>query len=190
MIHTEEVAKCISHLKKGEIILYPTDTVWGLGCDAKDAGAVEKISVLKQREPEKSFIVLVSDIDMLKSYIKRLHPKEDKLLEYSNTPVTIIYKVDEDCFAPGVVASDKTVGIRLVKSGFSHDLVKAYGSPLVSTSPNISGDPAPENYEDISQIILNGVDYIVNPGLPYQMTNRPSKIAKLNKKGKEFDFLR
>lgn len=189
-IYQSDIQKAIETLNDGGIILYPTDSIWGLGCSPFDIGAIERISILKERPPEKSLVLLVSSLDMLGEYVSVIHPKEDKLVAFSNTPVTIIYKIKNNPFAEGVVAMDGTVGIRVVKNGFAHELVEKFQKPLVSTSPNKSGEDTPLYYKDIAQDIIAGADYVVNPSLHYQMTNKPSKLAKLNKKGKEFDFLR
>ena len=156
-----EVEKALTFLNDNGVILYPTDTVWGIGCDATNSEAVKKVYILKSREESKSLIILVDSIEMLAKYLKSV-PKE--ALEYlSNTtnPTTIIYSNPIN-LAQNTVASDNTIAIRIVQNEFCKKLIKEFGKPIVSTSANVSGEPTPKSFSEISLAIVNNVDYVVN----------------------------
>ncbi len=178
----------ISNLKKGKIILYPTDTIWGIGCDATNEEAIKKIYKIKNRDINKPFIVLVSDIEMLKKYVENLHPRIETLLYYHNRPLTIIYKKAKNL--PDILTGDKgSIAIRVIKEKVISKLIEKFGKPIVSSSANIAGEPFPRSYEEINQKIKKEVDYI----LPYKQNipsdTTPSVIAKYNRNGK-LKFLR
>lgn len=177
-----EINNAIKILKQGGIILYPTDTVWGIGCDATKFDAVEKIFQLKQRAETKSMICLVSDLKMLNHYIENIPEAAYNILKYAINPTTIIYdrplRVTEN-----LIAKDNTLAIRVVKDGFCNKLIRKLKKPLVSTSANISGKPTPKSFKEISREILKGVDYVVN--LPHEKKAvKPSSIIKLSNDGK------
>lgn len=177
----QEVSKALAILKKGGIILYPTDTVWGIGCDATNYNAVEKIYQLKQRAETKSMICLVSDFKMLNLYIEEIPEVAYDILKYANKPTTVIYdkplRVSEN-----LVAEDNTLAIRVIREGFCNQLLKKFKKPIVSTSANISNKPTPRSFQEISNEILKGVDYIVN--LPNECKNaKPSSVIKLSNDG-------
>lgn len=176
-----QIAQSLTTLKKGGIILYPTDTVWGIGCDATNYEAIEKIYALKQREATKSMICLVSDFKMLNQYIEDVPEVAYDILKYAIKPTTIIY--DRPLrIAENLVASDNTLAIRVVRKGFAHDLIKKLKKPLVSTSANLSDAPTPKSFQEISDEILKGVDYVVN--LPDKNKKaKPSAIIKLSNDG-------
>lgn len=155
-----EIINTKDHLEKGKIILYPTDTVWGLGCDATNFEAVSKIYQLKNREESKSLIVLVSSINMLKKYVS-VSNKVIKILKDQDKPTTIIYNNPKG-FAKNSIATDNTIAIRIVQDEFCRKLIKKFGKPIVSTSANVSTKPTPKSFKEISKPILEGVDYIVN----------------------------
>lgn len=174
---TEEINKTFEQLQAGNTILYPTDTVWGLGCDATNPEAVAKIYQLKNREESKALICLVSDIRMLERYIAEIPEVAYELLEAANTPTTIIYD-NPVGIAANLVAADKTLAIRIPDDEFCQKLIRKFKRPIVSTSANVSGQPTPKNYKEISSEILKGVDYIVN--LPEKNTaSKPSTIIQL-----------
>ncbi|MEE9408523.1 MAG: L-threonylcarbamoyladenylate synthase [Polaribacter sp.] len=155
-----EILKTNQILIQGKTILYPTDTVWGIGCDATNSEAVSKIYRLKNREESKSLIVLVSSINMLKKYVSV--PKTVlQILKKTTHPTTIIYE-NPIGFAKNTVAKDKTIAIRIVQDDFCRKLIKKIGKPIVSTSANVSGNKTPKSFQEINQPILDGVDYIVN----------------------------
>ncbi len=172
-----ELEKALTVLKKGGIILYPTDTIWGIGCDATNAEAIDKIFALKNREESKSMICLVSDFKMLQQYIEEIPEVAYDVLKYATKPTTIIYDRPLHV-AENVIAPDNTIGIRVVRDPFCSKLIKKLKRPIVSTSANISSAPAPKNFEEISKAILEGVDYIVNLPLQNKGT-KPSSIIKI-----------
>ncbi len=181
------ITKIIYILNDGKTILYPTDTVWGLGCDATDKKAVEKIYKVKQRSESKSLIILVDSWEMLKKYIDVVPNKVSCILQGSSKPTTVIYKNPKG-LAKNVIASDNTVAIRIVNDGFAHELIKEFGKPIVSTSANISGESSPKYFEEINPALLDSVDYIVN--LPLENKNGiASQIVKVHDDGK-IEFLR
>ena len=171
----------ISILNSQQSILYPTDTVYGIGCDATNEEAVKKIYHIKQRDDNKALICLVSDLEMLKNYVNIIPKNALQVLETVTKPTTIIYNNPRG-LAKNLIAKDQTIAIRIIKSGFAHELIKAFGKPIVSTSANLSGEPTPKTFDEISPQILNNVDYIVN--LPVEQNNPPSKILKIELDGK------
>ena len=173
----EEIHKAYEIIKEGGIILYPTDTVWGIGCDASNPEAVAKIYALKQREETKSMIVLMNAEKMMYSVFKDIPEVAWQILDLSEKPTTLILDNPRN-IAPNLIAPDKTLGVRIIKEPFCFKLLERMKKPLVSTSANISGKPTPMNFKEISQEIIKGVDYVVN--LPNEkMTGKPSAIIKL-----------
>ena len=168
-------------LKKGGLILYPTDTVWGLGCDATNAAAVSKIYALKQRDERKSLICLVSDFKMLNQYIENIPEVAYDILKYASKPTTIVYD-SPIRIAENLVAEDDTLAVRVTQDDFCKTLIKKLGRPLVSTSANISGNDTPKSFKEIDEAILNGVDYIVNLQRN-KKTGPPSAIIRLRNNG-------
>lgn len=183
----KELQKSLSALKTGGIILYPTDTVWGIGCDATDENAVEKIFKIKQRSESKSLIILVDSWEMLQKYISRIPAKVSCMLEGSSKPTTVIYQ-NPIGLAKNVIAQDNTVAIRIVKDEFCKQLIHQFGKPIVSTSANISGEPTPKSFDEINPLLLESVDYVVN--LPLENKRGvTSQIVKVHNNGK-IEFLR
>ncbi|MEN8766029.1 MAG: L-threonylcarbamoyladenylate synthase [Polaribacter sp.] len=173
---SELIKETSQHLIAGNTILYPTDTVWGIGCDATNFQAITKVYQLKKRSESKSLIVLVSSLSMLKKYVSV--PKSIcELLKKSNQPTTIIYE-NPTGFAKNAIASDGTIAIRVVLDPFCRKLIKKFQKPIISTSANISGDETPKSFQEISQPILEGVDYIVNLHENRACT-KPSTILKV-----------
>jgi len=173
----EEIHNAYEIIKEGGIILYPTDTVWGIGCDASNAEAVAKIYALKQREETKSMIVLMNAEKMMYSVFKDIPEVAWQILDLSEKPTTLILDNPRNV-APNLIALDKTLGVRIIKEPFCFKLLERMKRPLVSTSANISGKPTPNTFKEISQEIIKGVDYVVN--LPNEkMTGKPSAIIKL-----------
>lgn len=177
-----EIKEIVEVLRKGGVILYPTDTVWGVGCDATNETAVKKVFALKNREDSKSLVLLASDLDMVCRYVKEIPFMAEQLVEVNDAPMTIIYPdalVGPGALAAPAVAEDGTVGIRIPMSDFCRDLCTRLGRPIVSTSANISGEPTPKSFAEISPAIKDGVDMIVEPSLGGEATGRPSQIIKL-----------
>lgn len=180
-INKDEIYKTIEILKNGGIILYPTDTVWGIGCDATNATAVSKIYKLKNRDESKAMICLVSDIKMLEKHIDTVPEAAYAIIEYADKPTTIIYDHPAGV-AENLISSDNTLGVRIVSKGFAHLLVKYFRRPIVSTSANKSGEITPRNFKEISADILAGVDYVVN--LQNEKSQaKPSSIIQIKKDG-------
>lgn len=173
----QEVHKAFEIIQNGGIILYPTDTVWGIGCDATNAEAVKKIYALKQREESKSMIVLMNGEKMMYNVFKEIPEVAWQILDLSEKPTTLILDNPKN-IAPNIIAEDNTLGVRLVKEPFCYKLMERLKKPLVSTSANISGMPTPKSFKEISPEILNGVDYVVN--LHHEkICDKPSTIIKL-----------
>ena len=177
-----ELNKTIQTLKEGGLILYPTDTIWGIGCDATNGEAVKKIFQLKKREDSKALICLVADDRMLKKYIKKIPEAAFDILDVSEEPITIIYDEPQN-LAQNLIASDNTIAIRIPNDDFCFQLLRRFNGAIVSTSANTSGDPSPKSFKEISPDILKGVDYVVN--LHHEKINtKPSSIIKLSNDGK------
>lgn len=171
--------KAIEILRNGGIILYPTDTIWGIGCDATNLDAVQKIYNLKKRESSKSMIVLLEKDTKLNRYVKQIPDIAWDIVDLSEKPTTIIYPEGYN-LAPNLLAEDKSIGIRIVKDGFCHDLIRKFGKPLVSTSANISNNKSPLSFADIDKRILEGVDYIVNLPPNVKLKTKSSTIMKID----------
>ena len=180
---TEEIIQeALQVLKSGGVILYPTDTVWGIGCDATNEAAVAKVYEIKKRSDSKSLVLLASDMDMVAKHVRVIPDVAIDLVEVNDKPMTIIYP-DAQYLAPNVVAQDGTVGIRIPLNDFCRQLVHKLRRPIVSTSANISGEPTPKNFKEISGEIKSAVDYTVNPKLEAESTGIPSQIIKLGVDG-------
>lgn len=184
----EEIKKALEVLKSGGTILYPTDTVWGLGCDATNREAVDKIFKIKQRVESKSLIVLVDNEQKLNKYLKDVPAVAWDLIEFSEKPITIIYP-DARGLASNAIAGDGSVGIRLTKDEFCKRLIGKLNKPIISTSANISGQPTPSNFSEISPEIIKSVDYVVNWRQHEKKNPPPSTIIKLAMNG-EFTIIR
>lgn len=187
--YRDEMGRALEVLRRGGILLYPTDTVWGLGCDAADPEAVARIYALKRRPDSKSLVLLASDVDMVCRYVREMPEIAVQLIEVNDRPMTIVYPgavcgeegqpADRRRLAFNVVADDGSVGIRIPMSDFCRRLVSAFGRPIVSTSANVSGEPAPKNFAEISEEIRQGVDYAVDASLEGGATGRSSSIIKV-----------
>jgi len=160
MIFIEDINNSLIALRKGGIILYPTDTIWGIGCDATNSLAVEKIFKLKSRSENKSLLVLVNGIYMLERYVAEIPEIAYELIEVSDTPLTIIYPAGKN-LAPGVCSVDGSVGIRICHEEFCNELIARFRKPIISTSANLSGNPPPENFAAIEQSIIDNIDFVV-----------------------------
>lgn len=173
----QEIQNAYEVIKNGGIILYPTDTVWGIGCDASNADAVKKIYELKQREESKSMIVLVNGERMLYQVFNEVPQVAWEIWDNSQKPTTLILDKPRNV-ASNIIADDNTLGVRMVTEPFCFKLMERMKRPLVSTSANISGQPTPKSFKEISPEIIKGVDYVVN--LHHEKTcDKPSTIIKL-----------
>ena len=175
---TKIIQEALSVLKEGGLLLYPTDTVWGIGCDATNEKAVEKVFALKQRTDSKSLIVLADSVTMIERYVKKVPDTAYMLIEVSDKPLTLIYP-EATGLALNVPAEDGSIAIRVVHHAFCTALLRQFKKPLVSTSANISGEKTPSNFAAISDLIKQGVDYIVPVALEQGATQKPSSIIKL-----------
>lgn len=173
----EEVHAAYEIIKEGGIILYPTDTVWGIGCDATNPEAVAKIYNLKQRAESESMICLMNGEKMMYNVFKDIPETAWQIIDLSEKPTTLILDKPRNV-APNLIAADNTLAIRIVKEPFCFKLMEKMKRPLVSTSANISGQPTPKTFKEISPQILKGVDYIVNLHRD-KITSNPSTIIKL-----------
>src|SRR3569833_235785 len=184
----DEVAKALKVVQEGGIILYPTDTIWGIGCDATDTDSVKRIFQLKQRDEAKSMIILLDTENKLESYISDVNPLAYDLIEYAENPLTLVMPGARN-ISPALIAADGSVGVRIVKHEICQQLIQRLRKPLVSTSANISGRPAPQNFGQIDQEILDGVDYVVDLEQYSTELKKPSTIMRLQPDGR-FEFLR
>ena len=172
-----DIARCLETLREGRLILYPTDTIWGIGCDATDEHAAEKIFALKKRDAAKSMIVLVADVNDIGHYAKAPSEEIKKMIRESERPLTVIYP-DAKILAENIIAEDGSIAIRVVKDDFCATLIREFGKPIVSTSANISGDPSPKNYKDISSAVSDAVDHIVQYRQDEESPSVASRIVK------------
>ncbi len=177
-----EITNSLAILKKQQILLYPTDTVWGIGCDATSEEAVSKIFKIKQRSESKSLIILVDGIEMLQKYVPEIPITLIDLVKKTSKPTTIIYNNPKG-LANNVVASDNTVAVRIVQNEFCRKLISAFGKPIVSTSANSSGDTTPKSFKEINQSILDSVDYVVDLQRE-EVNDKSSTILKVDNNGK------
>lgn len=175
---TQDLSKCLETLKNGGVILYPTDTIWGLGCDATNEKAVERIYNIKKRNDQKSMLVLLDNPNKIPSYINEIPEIAWDLIELTEKPLTIIYSNAKN-LAKNLIAQDGSVGIRISEDEFNQKLIQRFKKPIVSTSANISGEKSPQNFSEISQEIINSVDYIVEWKQNDLTQMLPSSIIKL-----------
>lgn len=184
----EEIEKALAVLKNGGVILYPTDTVWGLGCDATNEEAVAKISRIKGRAEDKSFIILIDTDNKLQSYVNEVPEVAYDLIEYAESPLTIVFSNGKN-LAKNVINADGSIGIRIVKHDFCTQLIQRFRKPITSTSANISGQPSPAIFDEISSEIIAAVDYVVDWEQEIRERKKPSTIMKLAPSG-QFSFIR
>lgn len=178
----EDLGKAVECLKKGGIILYPTDTIWGLGCDATSSEAVKKIFKIKKREDSKAMLTLVHNEAALERIADEIPDVAWELLDAATEPLTVIYD-NARGVAPVLIAEDGSLGVRITKEPFSAELCRRFGRPIVSTSANISGEKAPRNFAEITDEIKKQADYIVKTGQDDTTQKAPSHIIKLSKGG-------
>lgn len=193
------LSEALEVLRSGGTILYPTDTVWGLGCDATNPAAVARIYEIKQRSDSKSLVLLASDLDMVAKYVKEVPSIAVDLVEVNDAPMTIIYPDaiagepettgDRWHLAHNTVAEDGSVGMRIPMMQWCKDLVFKLGRPIVSTSANISGEPTPKRFSEIPQEIKDAVDFVVPPSVDKDSTGKASQILKVGLRG-EIEIIR
>ena len=177
-----DIAQCLKTLSAGGLILYPTDTVWGIGCDATNAEAVKKVYQLKQRNDSKALIVLIDSADHLDHYVVDVPMIARELIDVAVKPLTIIYEGAYN-LAKNVLGEEDSVGIRIPNDEFCHSLCERFGKPIVSTSANVSGQPTAKCFNDIDAAILEGVDYAVEYRRNETGAHQPSNIILLSRDG-------
>jgi L-threonylcarbamoyladenylate synthase len=182
MIFDHDLKECLAVLKNGGVILYPTDTIWGLGCDATNQAAVEKIYKIKARQDNKSLLILVNGFGMLERYVEDIPETASRLAEISEDPLTIIYPEGKN-LADGVCSEDGSVGVRICRDEFCSELITRFRKPIVSTSANSSGNPPPSFFAEIDSNISDNVDYIVNYRRDDQKKRTASPIIKIERNG-------
>ena len=194
----EILAEAVRVLREGGVILYPTDTIWGIGCDATNPEAVAKVYGIKKRPDSKSLVLLADSLDMVGRYVREIPDIAVQLVEVNDRPMTIIYPdaicgkapaegskavADRHFLAYNAVAEDGSVGIRVPMNEFCRNLCYKLGRPVVSTSANLSGEASPERYADIPQEIISAVDYVVDPALERDSLGKASQIIKVGLRG-------
>lgn len=185
----DDISEIARLLEGGSIICYPTDTIWGIGCDATNVDAIARVTALKGRTPEKGYVLLVSDIEMLKRYVPKIHPRLETLLSFHQRPLTVVYERNIVGLPAVVKAPDGSVAIRVARDEFCQELIAKFGKPILSTSANKSGEPYPPTFGGISSEILGGVDYVVKYRQDDKEPGEPSSIAKLDRH-QELEFIR
>lgn len=178
----EDIKSAIEVLNRGGLIVYPTDTIWGIGCDATNEAAVRRIYELKKRVDTKAMLALVDNPVKIDFYVKEVPEMAWDLIELTEKPLTLIYSGARN-LAPNLLAEDGSVGIRVTKEQFSRKLCERFRKALVSTSANVSGLPSPGCFAEISKEILEGVDYVVRFRQEEAARNTPSSIIKLGAGG-------
>ncbi len=184
----DDLKKAVEVLRDGGVILYPTDTIWGLGCDATNSEAVSKIYEIKKRAETKSMLVLMDSPAKLQAYVDEIPDMAWDLIELTTKPLTIIYPGAKN-LASNLINEDKTIGIRITEEVFSKKLCEMFRKPIVSTSANISGEKSPTFFKEISSEILNAVDYVVNFRQDDSTPAQPSSIIKLGA-GNQIEIIR
>lgn len=188
MNRQDDIKKAVEVMKNGGVILYPTDTVWGIGCDATNAEAVAKVYKIKQRDDSKALICLVDSDARLQRYVRNAPEVAWNVMELATKPTTVIF--DEAInLAPNLIAEDGSIAMRITNEEFSKELCYRFQKPIVSTSANISGQPAAQNYCDISEELLNAVDYVCFSRRQEHKPHTPSSIIKIKNNG-EIDIIR
>lgn len=178
MNRQDDIKKAVEVMKNGGVILYPTDTVWGIGCDATNAEAVAKVYKIKQRDDSKALICLVDSDARLQRYVRNAPEVAWNVMELATKPTTVIF--DEAVnLAPNLIAEDGSIAMRITNEEFSKELCYRFQKPIVSTSANISGQPAAQNYCDISEELLNAVDYVCFSRRQEHKPHTPSSIIKI-----------
>ena len=178
----EDIRTAVQTLRQGGLILYPTDTIWGIGCDAANEEAVRRIFQLKKREDSKAMICLVDSADRMQRYLRQVPDVAWDLVEYADKPLTLILDGAVN-LAPSLIAEDGSIGLRVTRENISHELCYRFERAVVSTSANISGEPSPACFDEISEEIKQGVDYIMRSRQNDLSKSKPSQIIKLGLDG-------
>lgn len=176
--YEEDLNKAVEVLKNGGVILYPTDTIWGIGCDATNPEAVKKVYEIKHRADSKALLVLVDNEAKVQQYVRKVPRQAWDLMELTTTPLTIIYE-NAINLAPDLLAEDGSVGIRVTNEDFSRDLCYRFRKAITSTSANVSGQPSPATFKEVSNEIKDAVDYVVKYRQSDKLRPKPSSIIKI-----------
>lgn len=183
-----DLDQIVESLKRGGVIIYPTDTIWGIGCDCMNVAAIERVYELKQRESDKPLILLVSDFEMLKDFVYEIHPRVESLLHFFERPLTVIYNKVNDI--PDILrGKNGSVAIRIVQDDYCQKFIRKFGRPIVSTSVNKSGIPAPVHFAEIEYDLLNDADYVSHHRRNDNKPAKASTIISFTNNGK-INFLR
>ena len=174
---SKEIIKTAEYVKNGSVILYPTDTIWGLGCDATNSAAIDRIFAIKQRILSKNLLILLDEAEKLPLYLDHIPEIAWDLIEHANRPTTFIYSGVKN-LPKNLIANDGTIAIRVVRNEFCKRLISLLGRPIVSTSANISGMPTPASFNQISEDVKNQVDYIVDAEVSPTIDVKPSTIIR------------
>ncbi len=185
---SEEIMKAASVLRSGGTILYPTDTIWGIGCDATNYRAVEKICQIKKRTAQKSFIILLDQPEHLEKYVEKVPEIIWDLLPRVDYPLTVVYPRAKN-LAKNVIAADQSIAIRIIRDAFCKELIRFFGKPVVSTSANFANEPTPLMFNHISQELISKVDHVVNLHRDKLNTLKPSMIIRVRENG-TYEILR
>lgn len=188
MIDEREVLRLTHSMKDGGVILYPTETVWGLGCDALQEEAVNRIYALKNRPRDKRVLLLLDDLTHLREYVERVPPKASGLIEYHERPLTIVYDNPKN-LPDYLLADDGSIAIRVTRDPFCKALVKALNRPLISTSANLSGQEPARSYKELDPLLLEGADAVAYYRREEVSKQPPSQIVRIDEKG-DLDFIR
>ncbi len=188
MLQIDNLTKTVHVLSLGGTILFPTDTIWGIGCDATNTEAIQKIYTLKNRPTDKPFVLLADSIEMVQEYVQHVHPRIDTLLSLHVRPLTVVYDEAKN-LPPIAIADDGSVAIRIPQDDYCKNLIRSFGKPLVATSANISNEPFPKSFGTVSSAIIQGVDHVVHNMQRDNIESEPSAIVRLSPKG-ELEFLR
>lgn len=178
----DDLIMALETLHRGGTILYPTDTIWGVGCDATDDAAVRKVFRIKKREDTRQMLILIDDPANIVNYVKNVPDLAYSLIESAERPLSIIFQ-DAVNLAPSLIGADNTIGVRVVRDEFCRELIRRVGKPVVSTSANISGQPPPGDFDSIEQEIKDSVGYIVKWRQDDTTPSGPSDIIKFGEEG-------
>jgi len=178
---SNDIAQAVIQLERGDSIIYPTETLWALGCDATNEAAVEKLSQIKGRATIKGYVLLVDGLEMLSQYVRHITATMRSIAS-SSAPTTIVFS-EHQMLPPNVLGPDGSVAIRITQSAFCKQLLRAFGKPLISTSANYADQPPPKGFEDMNEDLLSAVQYIIHLEVPESMTQQVSTIVKLSPGG-------
>lgn len=188
MTYEEDIKQAVEVMRKGGVILYPTDTIWGIGCDATNSAAVQRVFDIKKRVDGKALICLVDNADRIQRYVRNVPSVAWDLIDCAVNPLTVILNGAQN-LAPELLAEDGSVGLRVTQEEFSRQLCFRFQKPVVSTSANVSGEPAPANFSEITEEIKKAVDYVVHNRRAEKAKSTPSSIVKLGPNG-EVEIIR